>query len=176
MNLSSISGFCDLNITHNVDDRLLQRIVECNNIFHFPSSSSQNVFSVLKINYFVADGYRAIALNYTIDVSKSDGKLPSKKKKGSTDGPELVTFPKQLAATQTRLISVSVLFKKVHSFVNYFYTDSVLVLQKYSDKLKVFLRITVIFAKPDQLKLVVSLMTTWGIELCYQNLTFMVSV
>ncbi|XP_065206409.1 ribonuclease P protein subunit p30 [Planococcus citri] len=107
MSFPSVNGFCDLNIAHNADNRLIQRVIEY--------------------------GYKAIALNWTVDVSKTDGKLPSKKKKGNEDNnSNLVILPKELISAQKNLIS------------------------KYSDKLKVFLRITIVFSKPDQLKQVFS--------------------
>lgn len=58
----------------------------------------------------ITDNYRVIALNWTVDVSTSDGKTSMKKKKKSADGnndsdrPDV--FPDHLAQTYSNLIKV----------------------------------------------------------------------
>lgn len=85
------------------------------------------------IDRIVEFNYRTIALNYTLDVRNISSKSAVKKKKGeSTDPSNLIIFPTELARSFNKLISKSF------------------------SKLRIFLRITIIFGAPEQLKLVLS--------------------
>ncbi|KAK7572000.1 hypothetical protein V9T40_014472 [Parthenolecanium corni] len=107
MNAADISGFCDLNITYNADTKLLERIQEFD--------------------------YRAIALNWTVNVSDSNITVPSKKKKGvSQNNAKIDIFPEELDLAFRNIIA------------------------KNYKHLRVFLRITIIFMNHEQLKLVLS--------------------
>lgn len=70
------------------------------------------IIILLKI-FVISDGYKTIALNWTIDVSKTDGKSTKKKKKGAGDDSDLDIFPKQLELSYNNLTAVN----KIYYFV-----------------------------------------------------------
>lgn len=108
MNAADISGFCDLNITYNADTKLLERIQECKYWSLFVSAISFQIYNRFYTSFSV--DYRAIALNWTVNVSDSNITMPSKKKKGvSQNNAKIDIFPEELDLAFRNIIAVRLL-------------------------------------------------------------------
>lgn len=113
MDAKTITGFCDLNVTFEPDNKLLERIIECkflilqfNSCSLAPTSGTYGNTLNPFIFFFPLVEYQVIALNWTVDVSKLNTKTWPKKRKGEKEDSNLVVFPPQLAKSFSNIASV----------------------------------------------------------------------